>query len=290
MNARAKNVTLASRVMRARTHTRTQEVRQKSLERRAFFKGQFSLVTLIAMVYALRKRGRREGAEPPTPGGAENREGKRQKVQFLHWREKASQQREEGGGGVSRARRDFDLFRAQARNQSPPRAPAGGIQGEEVFHVRDLRPGSGNYLKIRARDFEDLYFLVRRKSDTAASALQINECEFEIHCMLPPELENMTLNGFIEPLWDLFETLFDSFLGSPSFDEICFHVSHNELVGSISSAIYELKAENRNVIISELLSKLTGWNESSRPGVNSARTFDDSDCFGVGRSLGLPAV
>ena len=220
------------------------------------------------MVYELRKR------QPKNAEEAEGGESKRQKVQFLHWRERALQQQNKEG--PSAAVREFARFQAQAQNQEPPQRPeiGGRVQGEEVFDVRDLIPGSGKFLKIQARDFQNLFFLVRRRSDTQAAALQINECEFEIHCMLPPELENMTLNGFIESLWDLFETLFNSFLGSTSFDEICFHVSHNELVGSISSAIYELKLENRDTIISEILSKLTGWNESSRPGVNLQHSFD----------------
>jgi len=38
------------------------------------------------------------------------------------------------------------------------------------------------------------------------------------------------------------------------------------LEGSISSSIYQLNETNREKIIAEVLSRLTGWNESSKPG------------------------
>ena len=128
------------------------------------------------MVYDLRKR-------PPKPdpqGESESsREAKRQKATFLHWRDREKNRPPDSGRGA--ALRQFEMFQAQVRDRGPPQEdPVRRVQGQEVFSVHDLQPGSGNFLKIRSPDFQNMYFLVRRKSDTQASALQINECEFEI--------------------------------------------------------------------------------------------------------------
>ena len=217
------------------------------------------------MVYELRSRKNGNG-EKLASGGEQN--GLKRKITFLHWRDKESKRPRPLP--ESEGRRVFGMFQEQAQaqplEQGQDVARPDNPQGSEVKTIAELRAGSQDYLKIRATDFPNLYFLVRRKSDLNAHHLGIRECEFDIHCMLPRELENITLNGFIESLWDLFDVLFDSFVNSQDFQEICFHVTHKDLVGSLSSSIYELLPENKNIIISEILSRLTGWNESSRPG------------------------
>jgi uncharacterized protein YciU (UPF0263 family) len=138
-----------------------------------------------------------------------------------------------------------------------------GPRGEERQSLSQLK-NRDDYLRI-GNSSRGIDFLIRRSSVVDANNLYMREASYEVEVRTSPELENVTLAGFIYSLWDIFDRLFSDCLSQKDYEEICFHVTHRDLEGSLSSSIYELREENRDRIIYEIMNRLTGWNQSSNP-------------------------
>jgi len=139
------------------------------------------------------------------------------------------------------------------------------LRGREVENIRDLKSNE-EYVKWGAGKNSNLDFILRKKQTLSSDSLRIKETNFDLQLSIKGRVKHLTLQGFMGSLWDVFEKMFDSFAENKTYDEICFHATHDELDGSLSSSIFELKVENRDRVISEIMSRINAWNESSRIG------------------------
>lgn len=140
------------------------------------------------------------------------------------------------------------------------------IAGSEVNSMSELK-SSENYLKLKVGSDSNIVFILRKGQNLNANALRIQETEYSLRLLVANEgVKHLTLQGFMGTLWDVFEKLFDHFVETHEGEEICFHATHEDLDGSLSSSIFQLVHENRDTCISEILSRINAWNESSRIG------------------------
>lgn len=152
-----------------------------------------------------------------------------------------------------------------ARNQNViPRAEQ-TVRGTQKEHLREIQ-NRDDYVKIGNEAIREIEFYIRKSATLLSKNLYIRETNYDIEIQTSPELAGMTLPGFISSLWDVLEQIYNDCLEIKEYDEICIHATHRELEGSLSSSIYELREENRDRIIYELMSRITGWNQSSKPG------------------------
>lgn len=167
-----------------------------------------------------------------------------------------------------RAQNVFENWLDEARNREndPPKnvdleKPERGV---EKSHVSELK-NQNDFVKISTDSTGGIDFVIRRGAEIVAPNLFMRETNYAVTVRVSPELENVTLASFIAALWDVFDALFTDCLRKSENEEICFHVTHRELEGSLSTSVYELKEENRGKVIFEIMSRLTGWNQSANP-------------------------
>jgi len=184
---------------------------------------------------------------------------------------------------------EFMKWVQAARAQVPTPQSNITVVGKEVFDITELQTRN-DYLKIKVDGHSGMYFILRKIQTTAAIALRIQETNFELQCIVPEGLHDITLTGFMGGLWEIFEKIFNNFMTHDVYDQICFHATHRELEGSLSSSIFSLIPENRDKIIYEIMSKLSAWNESSKIGstmreINLAVTLLNRNLPGNGKTL-----
>ena len=144
--------------------------------------------------------------------------------------------------------------------------PVVNLRGVAVSSISDLKTND-EYVKWSANENSNLDFILRKKSTQNAESLRMKEINFDLQLSFREgRVKNLTLQGFMGSLWDVFEKLFNHFGEQKNFDEICFHATHDQLEGSLSSSIFELKSDNRDRAISEIMSRINAWNESSKIG------------------------
>ena len=165
------------------------------------------------------------------------------------------------------ARKEFTALVNRAREEERPRGggPAEPPRGLEKKSLSDLT-NRNDYVKVRNENFAGVNFLIRRGTETVSKNLFMREGSYEVEIRTSAEVEDLTIAGFIGNLWDVFDTIFTECLKFDEYDEICFHATHRDLEGSLSSSIYELKEENRDAVIYEIMNRITGWSQSGRPG------------------------
>lgn len=140
------------------------------------------------------------------------------------------------------------------------------IEGIEVKNMSELK-SLENYLRLKVGSDSNVQFILRKKSNLNATSLRMQETEYSLRLLVANDgVKHLTLQGFMGTLWDVFEMMFDHFVKMHEGEEICFHATHDDLDGSLSSSIFELAHENRDTCISEILSRISAWNESSRIG------------------------
>lgn len=151
-----------------------------------------------------------------------------------------------------------------------PRQPRGlnylEMTGSEVKNIKDLNSRE-KYIRLKVGEDSNVEFVLRKGQTTQAPGLRLQETEYDLKIMTSQEgVRGLTLQGFMGSLWDIFERIFNECVELYPGEEICFHATHEELDGSLSSSIFELKAENRDACISEIMSRINAWNESSKVG------------------------
>jgi hypothetical protein len=162
----------------------------------------------------------------------------------------------------------FKRFREEAAAEEveePESEVRVDLRGRQVESIGDLKSNE-EYVKWSVGKNSNLDFILRKKNTLSAQSLRLKETNFDLQLAVRGLVKNLTLQGFMGSLWDVFENLFNNFLQQKDYEEICFHATHDELDGSLSSSIFELKAENRDSAISEIMSRINAWNESSRIG------------------------
>lgn len=162
----------------------------------------------------------------------------------------------------------FKRFREEAATEESEGLPPvvhTDIRGREVQSIADLKSNE-DYVKWSVGNSSNLDFVLRKKNSLKGESLKLKETNFDLQLVVRDRIKNLTLQGFMGSLWDVFEKLFENFLHQKNYEEICFHATHEELEGSLSSSIFELKSENKDSVISEIMSRINAWNESSKIG------------------------
>lgn len=165
----------------------------------------------------------------------------------------------------SRTIRDkFSSLVNSSRNERQVENTSLPIRGQEKGHL-SLLENHDDYVRPKNQATRGVDFLIRKSGTIVADSLFMKETKYDIEVRTSGEMENLTIAGFIGNLWDVVDTIYSDCIEMKEFDEICIHATHRELEGSLSSSIYELTEDNRNRLIYELMSRITGWNQSSKP-------------------------
>jgi hypothetical protein len=219
------------------------------------------------MVYNLRKRKLPEEMEDSETGGSLYKRPRyvlQKMKQFKPVRKKQTSER------VSSRKLPSEIYQKQIRDASlrGPRLESNfqEITGSEVSQMSELK-SSDNYLKLKVGSDSNVLFILRKGQNLNSNSLRIQETEYSLRLLVANEgVKHLTLQGFMGTLWDVFEKLFDHCVENHEGEEICLHATHDDLDGSLSSSIFQLSPENRDVCISEIMSRISAWNESSRIG------------------------
>ena len=222
------------------------------------------------MVYALRKR---KAEEMSGPARARAPLHKRPRYRIEKMKTLTPARETSARPSSLRRRRTPRQRYAQQIRETAANRPAPEVQsnfqeiaGSEVKSISDLKSAE-NYLKLKVGTDSNVEFVLRKVQSLNANSLRMQETEYSLRLFVPNEgVKRLTLQGFMGSLWDTFEMLFNHFAKIYPGQEICFHATHDELDGSLSSSIFELTDENRDTCIAEVLSRINAWNESSRIG------------------------